>query len=83
LGGHAFVKFTDAQAYLGSHDTPGHQVAHQAADLYHGLNLPNLLLRVGEVVLGVILIGVGIAKITGADNVISAAAKTAGKAAIL
>lgn len=51
-------------------------------DVLGGLNLGNLLLRVGEVLLGIVLLGVGIAKLTGADNAIAKAAKTAGKAAM-
>lgn len=46
-------------------------VAKASQDIFHGLNLGGLLMRVGEVVLGIVLIGVGLAKITGAANVIS------------
>lgn len=45
-------------------------------DIFHGLNIGNILLRVGEVVLGVVLIAVGLAKITGADNLIASTLKT-------
>lgn len=48
-----------------------------------GTNYETLILRVGEILLGIVLIGVGVAKITGTENVISTAAKTAGKAALL
>jgi hypothetical protein len=51
--------------------------------LFHGLNLGGLILRIGEVILGVVLIGVGMAKLTGTDNFIMKAATTAGKAALL
>lgn len=54
-----------------------------AQEVFHGLNVSNVILRIGEVILGVVLIGVGIAKITGSDNIISSAAKVAGAAAIL
>lgn len=47
-----------------------------ALDLFHGLNLQNLILRVGEIILGIVLVGVGIAKLTGAANVVSAAVRT-------
>jgi hypothetical protein len=52
------------------------------SELWHGLDLQQVMLRVGEVLLGLVLLGVGIAKLTGVDNVISNAAKTAGKAAM-
>lgn len=45
-------------------------------DIFHGLNIGNILLRVGEVVLGVVLIAVGLAKVTGADNAIASVLKT-------
>lgn len=44
-------------------------------DILGGLNLGNLILRIGEVILGVVLVGVGMAKITGAENLISKALK--------
>lgn len=46
------------------------------ADILGGFNLSGWFLRIGEVLLGVVLIGVGIARITGAQNAISAMAKT-------
>lgn len=52
-------------------------------DIYHGLNFSGWLLRLGEIMLGIVLIGVGIAKLTGTDNFIMKAATTAGKAALL
>lgn len=65
----------------------GHDITHapgQAlSDLWHGLDLGQILLYVGEFVLGVVLVGVGLAKLTGTDNVINKAAKAAGAAAIL
>lgn len=51
--------------------------------LFHGLNLGGLILRIGEIILGVVLIGVGVAKLTGTDNFIMKAATTAGKAALI
>lgn len=44
-------------------------------DLFHGLNLQNLIMRLGEIVLGVVLVGVGVAKLTGASNVVSKAVR--------
>ena len=52
-------------------------------DILGGLDLGSMMLRVGEVILGIVLIGVGIAKLTGADNVVSKAALSAGKLAML
>lgn len=45
-------------------------------DIFHGLNLETWVLRIGEILLGVVLIGVGIAKLTGTENAISKIAKT-------
>lgn len=53
------------------------------ADLFHGLNIGGIILRLGEIVLGVVLIGVGVAKLTGTDNFIVKAATTVGKAALI
>ena len=40
-------------------------------DIFNGLNLGNILVRVGELLIGLVLIGVGVAKITGAENIAS------------
>lgn len=45
-------------------------------DILGGLNLGSWFLRIGEGLLGLVLIGVGIARVTGAQNVISQAVKT-------
>lgn len=50
-------------------------VAKAAQDITHGFNLGNILMRIGEIVLGVVLIGVGVAKLTGAANVVSKAVR--------
>lgn len=47
-----------------------------AADAIGGFNLGNWFVRIGEILLGIVLIGVGVARITGAQNVISNIAKT-------
>lgn len=39
-------------------------------------DLTQILLRVGEVLLGIVLVAVGVAKLTGADNAISKVVKT-------
>lgn len=41
------------------------------ADVFKGLDLRHLLLQISEVVLGIALIGIGIAHLTGNENVIS------------
>lgn len=49
--------------------------AAQNIDTFHGLNLGNLLVRLGEIILGVVLVGVGVAKVTGTANVVSKAVR--------
>lgn len=44
-------------------------------DIIGNVNAQSVILRVGEVILGIVLIGIGLAKITGADNFISTAVK--------
>lgn len=44
---------------------------------FKGLNLETWVLRIGELVLGIVLIGVGLAKLTGTTNLIAKAAKVA------
>ena len=46
-----------------------------AKDKIAGLNLDAWFVRVGEILIGVILIGVGIAKLTGTSNIIASAVK--------
>jgi len=41
------------------------------------LNLGGWMIRIGEIVLGIVLIGVGLARLTGVQNVIAKAAKVA------
>ena len=52
-------------------------------DVLNGLNLGTLMLRAGEILLGLVLLGVAVAHLTGTENVISKTVKTAGKAAML
>jgi hypothetical protein len=73
--GPAFPTFEAAKAFASSHITPGHAAGQTANNLFHGLDLESILLRVGEVLLGIVLIGVGIAKITGATNLVASAVK--------
>jgi hypothetical protein len=46
-----------------------------AADALGGFNIGNWFLRIGEILLGLVLIGVGVARITGAENAISSIVK--------
>lgn len=41
----------------------------------NGLQAQNWFIRIGEIVLGIVLIGIGVAKLTGAANVVSKALK--------
>jgi hypothetical protein len=70
-----------AQAKADSLNTANSGIAPAAAavaqDAYHGLNLGTWILRIGEILLGIVLIGVGVAKLTGAENLVSKAAKVA------
>lgn len=45
------------------------------AEALGGFNLSGWFLRIGEILLGLVLVGVGVARITGAANVISKAVK--------
>lgn len=44
-------------------------------DILGGFNLGSWFIRIGEILLGLVLVGVGVAKITGAQNMISSAVK--------
>jgi hypothetical protein len=44
-------------------------------NIFHGLDLSQVLLQVGEVLLGIVLIAVGVAKLTGTSNVVASAVK--------
>ena len=53
---------------------PGQRASNAASNVlepFKGVNLGAWLLRIGEVVLGIVLIGVGIAKLTGTTNTIT------------
>jgi hypothetical protein len=52
-------------------------------DIAGGLNIGTLMLRVGEVLLGLVLVGVGLAKLTGKENAISKVAATGAVGAML
>lgn len=44
-------------------------------DVLGGLDLGQLIIQIGEILLGIVLIGVGIAKLTGTTNVVAKAVK--------
>lgn len=46
-----------------------------ASDIVGSVNAQNLILRIGEVALGIVLIAVGLAKLTGSDNAVSRGVK--------
>jgi hypothetical protein len=71
-------KFTKAVGHF-----EGNLAQKAVSDIFHGLDLQTTFIRIAEVLLGIMLIGVGVAKLTGTDNIIMKAATTAGKAAIL
>ena len=55
---------------------PGGFIAGTArSELLHGFNWQNILVRIGEVLLGIVLVGVGVARLTGIDNTVSKALK--------
>lgn len=77
----AFAENRSASGFI--HGSAEANIANIAIrDIFHGLDLETLVIRVAEIILGIALIGVGVAKLTGADNVIMKAATTAGKLAI-
>lgn len=47
-----------------------------AENAFHGLDLGSWFIRIGEILLGIVLVGVGVARITGAQNAISKIVKT-------
>jgi hypothetical protein len=79
--------FTWCQAkdFAAGHTGSGivHSPGTVVADVFHGINFGNWILRIGEIILGVVLIGVGIAKLTGTDNVVGKVASSAGKLAFV
>jgi len=56
---------------------PSEAVGSAVTDQLGQLNLGAWFIRIGEVVLGIVLIGVGLAKLTGTTNAISKIAKVA------
>jgi hypothetical protein len=54
---------------------PGGGAVASITDPLGNLNLGGWFIRVGEILLGLVLVGVGVAKLTGAANLISSAVK--------
>jgi hypothetical protein len=73
-----------ANAHGGSASVPGIDQALNAAngifggatDVLGGFNIGNWFLRIGEILLGLVLVGVGVARITGVQNAVSQIVKT-------
>lgn len=65
--------------------TPSHIAAQAASDVLtqSGINAGNWLLRIGEALLGIVLLAIGVARITRAVPVATKIAKTAGAGALL
>lgn len=65
----------------GQKNAPAQQVQNTGqvgpGDLLGKFNLPSWFLRVGEILLGIVLVGVGLARVTGTQNIVSKAVKTA------
>jgi hypothetical protein len=59
------------------------QTVKSTAGIIAELSNPNLWLRVAEVALGLVLVAVGIARLTGVDNKIQQLAETTAKAAVV
>ncbi len=59
--------------------TPGGSAAadkaKQIVDPLGGFNIGAWFIRIGEILLGIVLVGVGVARLTGASNVVSSALK--------
>ena len=50
--------------------------AAKAIDVLGGFNLSSWFMRIGEILLGIVLVGVGVARITGVQNAVSQIVKT-------
>ena len=82
-----FTNLKSAQNFANSHggsaSVPGVNQALNAAnagigaatDAIGGFNLQSWFIRIGEILLGIVLVGVGVARITGVQNAISTIAK--------
>ena len=83
-----FVSLKSAQTFANSHggsaSVPGVNQALNVAngaigaatDVIGGFNLGSWFLRIGEILLGIVLVGVGVARITGVQNAVSQVVKT-------
>jgi len=64
-------------------NSPGSAIGAAANDLLGGINVGSWLLRIGEVLLGLVLLAIGVARVTRAVPVATRIAKTAGAGALL
>lgn len=56
---------------LGNLENIPSSIENKATDVFKGFDLKVWFVRVGEILLGLILVGVGVAKLTGTSNVVS------------
>lgn len=76
----------DAAKSYAAGQSPAHagdQAVKSTAGLIAELTNPDLWVRVAEVALGLVLLAVGVARLTGIDNKLATAAGTAAKAAVV
>lgn len=72
----AINQINSAGQNTGSINIGNNPITNAGKDILGQFDLSGWFLRVGEVLLGLVLIGVGIARITGAQNAVSAVVKT-------
>lgn len=61
--------------FQNSTESGGEAVVGATTDLFAGTDVGNWLIRIGEILLGIVLIGVGVAKLTGTTNAVSSFVK--------
>ncbi len=76
LGGALATGIGQTGTILGQVPGAAAKGAANAIDSLGGFNLSSWFLRIGEILLGIVLVGVGVARITGAQNAISKIVKT-------
>jgi hypothetical protein len=76
LGGALSTGIGQTGTVLGQVPGAAAKGAQNAVDALGGFNLSSWFLRIGEILLGIVLVGVGVARITGAQNAISKIVKT-------
>ncbi len=76
LGGALSTGIGQTGTILGQVPGAAAKGAEKAIDTLGGFNLTSWFLRIGEILLGLVLVGVGVARITGAQNAISKIVQT-------